>query len=112
MFDDERDWRKANRVIDRTADAISKDLCKMLDELSQCAAPQMAIELVVRRLAGAERYGVGWLLQLIMEDQNVREAYYSEIAKLPAIESQSLTLNKIVPSVGLPAFVPICLTGE
>jgi hypothetical protein len=84
FFDDDPDWRKTNRIIDRTADTISKAISKMLDDLPQCAAPQMAIELVVRRLAMSADYSEAWLLRLIMEDHNVREAYYSEIAKRPA----------------------------
>jgi hypothetical protein len=80
----ERDWRKANRIIDRTAAVISKAITKMIVDLPECAAPQMAVECVIRELARSAGQSEAWLLQLIMEDSDIRESYYSEVAKRPA----------------------------
>jgi hypothetical protein len=82
IIDNERDWKSAIRIIDRTVAVIATALSKMTGDLPASVASQMAIELVIRRLARSEE--IEWQMQLIMEDHNVREAYYSEIAKRPA----------------------------
>ena len=67
-------------VVRRTAGAISVVLDRMVADLPEGATPQIAIELVVRDLARRQF----WLMRLIMEDPNIREAYAEAVASLPA----------------------------
>jgi hypothetical protein len=74
-------WNRAiDRVVDKTTERISKALDRMVDTLPEGAAPQMAIELVVARLADHQ----SWFMRLIMEDEYIREAYYAAVARRPA----------------------------
>lgn len=73
-------WHKAvDRETRRTAKEISAALDKMVGRLPKGAAPQMSIELVVRELAGKQP----WFMQLIMEDTDIREAYWAATAEQP-----------------------------
>jgi hypothetical protein len=74
------DGRKVDRAVQRAAAAISKAITKMIVDLPKGAAPQTAILYLVGELAGLE----AWPMQLIMEDRDIREAYYAAVAALPA----------------------------
>jgi hypothetical protein len=69
-----------DRVVERTATRISAAMDKMVADLPETAVPQMAIELVIRRLAVSQP----WLMQLTMEDKDIREAYAAAVAEQPA----------------------------
>jgi hypothetical protein len=71
---------QVDRVVQRTAVAVSAALDKMIDDLPQDAAPQMVIGLVMGELAHLQP----WLLRLIMEDTDIREAYDAAVATIPA----------------------------
>ena len=71
---------KIDRVVKQTSDRISGAMDEMVVDLPEGAAPQMAIELVVRELAQQQT----WLMGLIMEDPDIREAYAAAVAELPA----------------------------
>jgi hypothetical protein len=72
------DGRKIDRAVQRAAAAISKALTKMLVDLPVGAAPEMALERLVEKLASLEAW------QLIMDDHDIVEAYYAAVAELPA----------------------------
>ena len=75
--------RRSNNSVDRitrkTARKISDALEEMVASLPVSAASQMALELVVCELAWKQE----WFMQLIMEDEDIREAYWAETALLP-----------------------------
>ena len=74
-------WSKAiDRVVDRTATRISDALDKMVRDLPEGAAPQMALGFVVAELTVLQP----WLMQLIMEDVDLRETYDAAVARIPA----------------------------
>ena len=52
MLGDQKWHDRVDRVVERAADRISKELEKMVGALHQDAAPQMAMELLGRRLIG------------------------------------------------------------
>jgi hypothetical protein len=60
---------KTTTVVERTAASIPEN-----------AAPQAAIERVIRGLAALRQ---PWFMQLIMEDPDIREAYYEAVASTP-----------------------------
>jgi hypothetical protein len=62
----------------RAATAISEALTKMIADLPQGSAPEMALESIVEQLAPLEAW------QLIMEDPDVVEAYLAAAAAIPA----------------------------
>jgi hypothetical protein len=66
-------------VIKHTAATISLALDKMIVDLPDTAAPQAALELVVRELAIRQP----WFMRLIMEDADIREAYDDAVASTP-----------------------------
>jgi hypothetical protein len=66
-------------VIEYTSASISSALDKMVADLPEHSAPQMALEGVVRDLAHRQP----WLLRFMMEDAVVREAYDSAVAATP-----------------------------
>jgi hypothetical protein len=72
--------RKVDRVIARTAARISAALAEMERDLPVDAAPQMALELVVRELAHRQP----WFMRLIMEHADFLEAYAAATAERPA----------------------------
>jgi hypothetical protein len=72
--------RRVDRVIKRTAARISAALVAMERDLPDDAAPQMAIELVVRRLAHLNP----WFMRQIMEHADIREAYAEAVAERSA----------------------------
>jgi hypothetical protein len=84
MFNKSEEAR-IDRVVHRTAVAISAALDKMVADLPQRAFPQMAIEEVIRELAHLQP----WLLRLVMEDRDIREAYYAAVSEIPARPSRS-----------------------
>jgi hypothetical protein len=59
---------------------IAAAMDRMVQDLPKGAAPQMAIELVVRELAAKQP----WFMALIMEDEDIREAYAEAVALRPA----------------------------
>ena len=71
--------KEIDRVVKRTAKKISAELDKMIDDLPEDAATQQAFELVVSELAGMQP----WLMSLIMEDPDYREAYAAAVARRP-----------------------------
>jgi hypothetical protein len=74
-------WHKEiDRVVRRTASSLSRALDKMSADLPEGAAPQMAIEFLVRELVPLQP----WFMHLIIEDADVREAYAETVALLPA----------------------------
>jgi hypothetical protein len=74
------EWSNAvDRVAERTARDISGALKRMINTLPDGAAPQMAIGLVIARLAELEP----WFMQLIMEDAVLRESYDAAVARRP-----------------------------
>jgi hypothetical protein len=74
-------WSKEiDRVVARTANRISAELGRMVADLPDGAAPQLAVEFLASELVERER----WIMSLIMEDANIREAYAAAVARLPA----------------------------
>jgi hypothetical protein len=71
--------QQVDKVVVRTAKSIAAALDKMVTDLPEGAAPQMAIELVIKKLALLEPS----LMQLIMEDYDIREAYAEAVASVP-----------------------------
>jgi hypothetical protein len=65
----EKDADRVDRVVLRTANAISKALTEMIADLPVGAAPEMALESLVEQLAPLEAW------QLIMEDPDIVDAY-------------------------------------
>jgi hypothetical protein len=70
---------RTNKVVERTAVSISLALDKMVADLPENSAPQMALEGLVAELARLQP----WLLRFMMEDAVVREAYDSAVAMTP-----------------------------
>jgi hypothetical protein len=70
---------RTDKVIKRTAIVISQAIDKMVSDLPEMAAPQMALEGLVSELATLQP----WLLRFMMEDAVVREAYDSAVAMTP-----------------------------
>jgi hypothetical protein len=68
------------QIVQRTAGKFSGALDTMVADLPVEAAPHMAIALVVAELARRQK----WLMMLIMEDPDIREAYAAAVASLPA----------------------------
>ena len=68
-----------DRVVELTASRISAALDKMADDLPEDAAPQMALELVVRKLEELQP----WIMGLIM-DFVIREAHATAVAEKPS----------------------------
>ena len=76
-----KNWdEKVDQVVARTAHTISKAIDRMIADLPEGAAPQMATELLVRDLVPLQT----WVMCLMMEDQYIRESYASEVSRLPA----------------------------
>jgi hypothetical protein len=67
------------KVVEYAAATISLALDKMIADLPDTAAPQAAVELVVRELAIRRP----WFMRLIMEDAEIREAYDDAVASTP-----------------------------
>ena len=63
-----RDERACDRIVNRTANRISREMDQMCADLPDMVAPQRALEEVVRKSAEQQR----WSMQLIMEDRNIR----------------------------------------
>jgi hypothetical protein len=80
MSGQDQNKRQLDRVVKRTAAGISDAIDKMVRDLPDDAAPQMALELVVDRLTQMQP----WFLELIMEDHNFREAQAAAVARRPA----------------------------
>jgi Flp pilus assembly protein TadB len=80
MSRDEKWHRDIDRVVERTATAIAAALDRMVADLPEGAAPQMALEAVVRRLVPRKP----WAMRLLMEDVDIREAYAAAVAEMPA----------------------------
>jgi hypothetical protein len=75
-------WSKqVDRVVKRTAARLSADMDRMVSDLPEGAAPQMALELVIDELTQLQP----WSLELIMENHSFREAHESSVAMRPAI---------------------------
>jgi len=70
---------QVDRATDRAAAQISLALDKMVGSLPEGAAPQMAFEVVVRKLVMLQP----WFMALIMEDTDIRETYAAEVARMP-----------------------------
>jgi hypothetical protein len=77
---EEPDWRKVDSAVERAAGAISRAIDKLVADLPEGAAPQMAIAYLVRMLVPLQTQRVQWL----MDDPFVREAYEASIAQIPA----------------------------
>jgi hypothetical protein len=68
-----------DRIINRTTVRISIELNRMVADLPEEAASQMALELVIVTLADLQPE----FMRLIMEDENIRESYYAAVARRP-----------------------------
>ena len=79
-YDRDPDWRKVDQIVQRAAAEISNAVDKMIADLPPYAAPQMAIERLVRELVSLQVR----TMQLIMEDPYVRETYEEAVASIPA----------------------------
>ena len=84
----ETDWKKFDkqfdRVVKQTAASILKALGKMQDDAPEIGGvPADLIECVVRELVVQADPYQAWMLERIMEDHDVREAYYSTLARRP-----------------------------
>ena len=67
-------------VVDRAVVEISCSLIRMMRDLPVDFASQKAIHLLIGQLTKAHP----WLIGLIMEDKDVREAYAVAVAEMPA----------------------------
>jgi hypothetical protein len=76
----EPDWRKVDRAVQRAAARISKAIDRMIADLPEYAAPNMARLRLVRELI---RLQPG-TMQQIMEDPWAREAVEACVAEIPA----------------------------
>jgi hypothetical protein len=74
------DWRKVDRTVLRTAATISKAIDRMIADLPEYAAPDMARVRLVRELTRLQPA----TMQQIMDDHYSREAYEASIAEIPA----------------------------
>jgi hypothetical protein len=72
--------RPIDPIIERTATKISAALDGMIADLPKAVAPQMLLELVIRKLAHRQT----WFMPLIMEDADIKEAYAAAVAETPA----------------------------
>jgi uncharacterized membrane protein YccC len=79
-YDRDPDWRKVDQIVQRAAAEISNAVDKMIADLPPYAAPQMAIERLVRELTHLQSA----TMQQIMDDHYTREAYEAAIAETPA----------------------------
>jgi hypothetical protein len=82
----EPDSRKAERVVRRTALRISKAIDKMILDLQPGTASELpvAFDWAVTKLAAELAHLQPKLMQLIMEDQCLRERYDAATAEIPA----------------------------
>jgi hypothetical protein len=71
---------KTDRIINRTANRISAELDRMIGDLPEDAAFQMALEQVIVVLADLQPD----LMRRIIEDEDIRESYYAAVARRPA----------------------------
>ena len=80
-----QNWEtEVDAITHRTAMEIRAAFEKMQRDLPEGAAPQMAVELVVRKLGGmTETQPIDWFMQLIMEDPDIRETYWAAVAAQP-----------------------------
>jgi hypothetical protein len=76
----EFDSRKVDRAVARAGAAISKAIDKMVADLPEGAAPQMAILCLVGELTRLRPV----LMQQVIGDHEAREAYEAAIAEIPA----------------------------
>lgn len=73
-------WEKAaDRIALRTANRISGELDRMVADLPEGRSPQAALEDVVGLLVKRQPR----FMQLIFEDPDFRETYYSAVATIP-----------------------------
>lgn len=80
MTDYERD-PQLDRVTQRTAIRISAALDEMLDELDPAVwAHHTILNCLMRELVPRQRY----IMRMVMEDLDLREAYENAVARLPA----------------------------
>ncbi len=79
-YDRDPDWRKVDEIVQRASAEISNAFDKMIADLPPYAAPQMAIERLVRELTHLQSAS----MQQIMDDHYTREAYEASIAEIPA----------------------------
>jgi hypothetical protein len=70
---------RSAKIVEHTAATISLALDKMVADLPKTAAPQAALEQVVRELAVRQP----WFMRLIMEDADIREVYDDAVASTP-----------------------------
>ena len=75
-MDNEAVERIVERIVVRTATTVSAALDRMVYSLPEDAAPQMAVELVVRDLTARQPR----LMRLIMENPDIRDVYDVAIA--------------------------------
>jgi hypothetical protein len=77
---EEFDGRKVDRAVVRAGAAISKAIDKMVADLPDGAAPQMAVLRLVGELTRLRPV----LMQQVMSDHQAREAYEAAVAEMPA----------------------------
>jgi hypothetical protein len=77
----DKDFARADARALRAAVKISNELDSMIRDLPETVAPQYVLEtIILPELMRRQR----WLMQLIMEDYDTREAYYAALARIPA----------------------------
>jgi len=79
----DRDIAAKDRVAARTAKRISAALHRMARDLPESVAAQAVLADVIAELTRLEP----WLLGLIFEDGDIREAYDATVAERPATPS-------------------------
>ena len=88
--------KRTHQVVKRTAALVSAALDKMVSDLPEEANPQRALELMIAELTPLQP----WFLELIFEDQLLKEAYEAARPRLPATEpSKDGVLGLISPSL-------------
>lgn len=77
----DKDFARADARALRAAVKISNELDRTIRDLPETVAPQYVLEtIILPELMRRQR----WLMQLIMEDYDTREAYYAALARVPA----------------------------
>ena len=80
MIGDEKWSKQIDRVVMRTAARISADLDRMVRDLPEGAAPEMALGRMIDELTQMQPR----FLELIMEDRPFSEAHEAAVSRRPA----------------------------
>jgi hypothetical protein len=81
MSNIDRDFARADARALRAAVKISDEINRMIGDLPETVATQYVLNAVILpELARRQP----WIMQLILEDHDTREAYYTALARVPA----------------------------